>query len=356
MSDSSHRDKAYRTYHHIVSRIAHRVFFLTEDERNDFIDRMRRVAVYTGIELVGWCVMTNHFHILAYLPEPLDIDEQEVLRRYGVLKGAKYQAALAEQFDAWRRMPACESLVEVELNRLRAQMYSIGWFMKILKQWTTQDYNRRYSHKGTLWESAYRDRIVRDTFADKVRALGYIHLNPVRAAASAGFDDYRWSSLTAFRRGDPIAVAGMRHVYSEEMSVDNIADEHIEMMEKMLGEMRWKRAIEIARRRAAGYEAPADPLTDEAMVAQALAHLDEVQHAGTELHEERAGRGRRWDGKLEESILSAITATPKIGGTQLASLLSRPPSSVYFYLDALQKRGVISRANRASPWLVNSKK
>ena len=103
MANSNRRDRESETAHHLISRIAHRVYFLNEDERKDFLEIVRRAAEFTGVRLLGWCVMTNHFHILAYLPAPECIDEDEALRRYGVLKG---QAALAEkgrELSEWRR-------------------------------------------------------------------------------------------------------------------------------------------------------------------------------------------------------------------------------------------------------------
>ena len=65
MANSNYRTKDHDTVHHLVSRIAHRVYFLKDEERNDFIEMMRRTAEFCGIELIGWCIMTNHFHILA---------------------------------------------------------------------------------------------------------------------------------------------------------------------------------------------------------------------------------------------------------------------------------------------------
>ena len=57
------RNTEYNTVHHLTSRIAHRAFFLKEEERNDLVDLMVRVSEFSGIELLGWCVLDNHFHI-----------------------------------------------------------------------------------------------------------------------------------------------------------------------------------------------------------------------------------------------------------------------------------------------------
>ena len=81
------RNKEYGTVHHLTSRIAHRARFLKTEEQKDFLDLMLRVSAFSGVELIGWCVMNNHFHILAYLPEPPALSDDEVLARYKLLKG-----------------------------------------------------------------------------------------------------------------------------------------------------------------------------------------------------------------------------------------------------------------------------
>ena len=63
MANSNNRIKEPETVHHLVSRIAHRVYFLKDEERDEFIDMMRRTAEFCGIELIGWCIMTNHFRL-----------------------------------------------------------------------------------------------------------------------------------------------------------------------------------------------------------------------------------------------------------------------------------------------------
>ncbi len=356
MGKSNRRNKEYETYHHLTSRIAHRVFFLNEEERNDFVERMRRVADFVGVELVGWCIMSNHFHIFVYLPLPCDPDEAEVLRRIGVLKGRAGLSRLEDRIAAWRRMNGGELLVECELKRIKARMYSIRWFMKILKQWSTEDYNRRSGHTGTLWESVYGDSVVPDRVRDKSTVLGYIHLNPIRAAASVGFDDYPWSSFTAFRRGDALASRGMRLVYGEDMSSDEMYATHVLRMDEALSEMKRTWALEVARRRAAGYEVPHDPLTDEALVAQEARHLSEVQHDGTVLDEERRGRGRPRMDDVADKILEVLSMEPGLSVVAIAGRVGASVGTVSSALSAMKRSGMISRTRRGEPWCVNFKK
>ena len=96
MAVSNNRVKERNTVHHLISRIAHRVYFLKDEECQDFLSMMFRVAEFSGIRLLGWCIMTNHFHVLVYLPEEEDLDEAEIVRRYGVLKGRMAANVLAQ--------------------------------------------------------------------------------------------------------------------------------------------------------------------------------------------------------------------------------------------------------------------
>ena len=266
--------------HHLISRIAHRVYFLKDDERKDFLEIARRAAQFSGVQLLGWCVMGNHFHLLVFLPTPRFVDEQEVIERYGALKGVQAASSIASMLIEWRKQgESGERRVSEWLEAQRRRMYDVGIFMKIVKQWFTTEYNRRNGHKGTLWESAYFDRVVPLCASEMAKCLAYIHLNPIRAAASDKFDGYAWSSYSAFRKGDPTATAGMHFIYGNEESDDAIAASHEFLLEELLEKEKLRRAEEIARKRAAGYEVPPDPLTDEALVAQRAAHLAEVQKA-----------------------------------------------------------------------------
>ena len=71
--------------YHLISRVAHRAFYLNEEERTRFVERMRRVAYFSCIEILAYCVMSNHFHVLVYVPAPCELSEEEVLARVQAL-------------------------------------------------------------------------------------------------------------------------------------------------------------------------------------------------------------------------------------------------------------------------------
>ena len=360
MSNSSNRSKEYNTVHHITSRIAHKVRFLQEEDmRNDLIEIIRRASLFTGIKLLGWCVMINHFHILAFLSEPVEVSEEDVIRRYGILKG---KTAAAELQIKLAKLRAEGEYGQKEASKciaaIRKRMYSISSFMKIVKQWFSEEFNRRTGHKGTLWEGAYYDRIVPHEREAIEMCLGYIHLNPIRAAACATYDGYIWSSYSAFKRGDDMAIDGMRFVYDDmkeaggALSLDEIASIHEDLLDALLEREKLRRAEEIARKRAAGQDIPADPLTSEAMIAQASEHMARVSVASMELQEQRqhAKSVREKHMTVERELISLVEMHPGVRSDQLMELLGISKSSVYRILSKLARQGVVFQEGKGSGW------
>ena len=184
--------------------------------------------------------------------------------------------------------------------------------------------------------------------------LAYIHLNPIRAAAADRFDGYVWSSYSAFRRGDPIAVAGMRFVYGEGVSDDEIAEAHEHLLRKLLEAEKLRRAEEIARERADGYEISPDSLTTEAMVAQAAAHLDEVRRSLRELRESERMKNRSRVAKdaREEEVMALLETDARMTIPVLAERLGVGLSMAYHLIAGLRRKGVLERDRHKGIWII----
>lgn len=371
MSQSNCRIAEPKTLHHLTSRMAHRVFFLKEDQRNDFMGMMLRVSHFTGIQLIGWCIMENHFHILAYLPIAPVLTDEEVISRYQALCGTLGFDIGRYEFSRWKTEGEAGAYKTAQaVSRIRCRMYSIAWFMKIIKQWFTEEYNRREGHKGTLWEAVYHDRVISNPYSQSARdCLAYINLNPIRAAITPDFDAYRWSSLhdasfwaKQVRPSVPdfgetgqtvraktcgqLAMEGLRFVYGEEespaerMTDDEILAAHRMRMSELLEHIKLERAEEIARKRAAGMPERTDALTDEAMVAQARVSVDRMQRAVLDLHAEREMAVRPSERRelLVREIRAILQANPGIEAGEVAALVGKPMRTVYRFL-ALAKAG-----------------
>ena len=110
------------------------------------------------------------------------------------------------------------------------------------------------------------------------------------------------------------------------------------MLNRLLEKEKQRRAEEIARKRAAGYDAPIDPLTSEAMVIQAAAHLEKVKAAAVEMHESNDIKGRRGKRRvlMESSVRESIERDPNVSPAQIADMLGVSPRTVYRILAKLR--------------------
>ena len=53
-----------------MSRLAHRAFFLDDEEKTRAVELLRRVEEFGGVMVLAYAIMSNHFHIFIYVPEP----------------------------------------------------------------------------------------------------------------------------------------------------------------------------------------------------------------------------------------------------------------------------------------------
>jgi putative transposase len=132
-------------------------------------------AIFCGVEIITYALMSNYFHILVRIPEKEAADAEvtdEVLRRRVVaLQGRKGAKAF---WDLWE--PAGRKAVflrsglewteekqktkaEAEWKAKRAQllrrMHSQAEFMKLFKAPFARWYNRTNATYGTIWADRY---------------------------------------------------------------------------------------------------------------------------------------------------------------------------------------------------------
>ena len=132
--------------HHIVQRGHSRndVFF-GDFDRSDYLNTLAECREALGIKIYGYCLMSNHVHLLA---DPRD--------------------------DAG----------------------NISSLMKRLAGRHARRVNLRNSWSGSLWESRFKCSPI-DTDRYLLTCGRYIDLNPVRAGLVQAPEDYAWSSYRA---------------------------------------------------------------------------------------------------------------------------------------------------------------
>jgi len=70
---------------HVVSRIVNRDFVLGVEEKEFFRKTMRKLETFSGIQILTYCLMNNHFHLLIKVPENSDLSDGDLCQRMGAL-------------------------------------------------------------------------------------------------------------------------------------------------------------------------------------------------------------------------------------------------------------------------------
>ena len=201
-------------FFHVVSRVVGRERVFGSVEKEVFVRMMRQQALFSGVEVLSYCVMSNHFHLLLHVPKRPDekaLGEEEILRRMKSYYGRKKM----EQF--------MDELQELEIRedqngrrqffeRIRRRMYSLSEFMKELKLRFSKWFNHQKERKGTLWEERFRCSLIEGSQKALIAVSAYIDLNPIRAGMVKDPSEYRWSSHGAGIGGNRKAREGLLRV------------------------------------------------------------------------------------------------------------------------------------------------
>lgn len=143
-------------YYHVMSRVVDRQFILTDNEKERFRKLLRRVEGFSGIEVLTFCVLDNHFHIFLLVPERREISDEEWARRVRVLYTKQQTLDIIDQFTRLREQ-GHHTAVAIYRKRYTDRMFNLGEFMKTLKQRLTQSYNCRHGRKRHVMGGTFQE-------------------------------------------------------------------------------------------------------------------------------------------------------------------------------------------------------
>jgi len=183
---------AAATYH-AMSRVVGGALLFGEREKEVLRKLLWQVADFCGVEILTYCVMSNHFHVLVRVPAKCAVSDAELLRRFKVLypKPTKYQTAEFARLEKSLFEGGADA--DVVRARLLGRMFDLSEFMKTVKQRFSIWYNRNHGdRRGTLWMDRFKSVLVEDEGNALQTMAAYIDLNPVRAGLVDDPKDYRF--------------------------------------------------------------------------------------------------------------------------------------------------------------------
>ena len=190
------------SHFHVMSRTAGGERLFGDEEKEAFRLMMWRMAKFSGVEILTYCVMGNHFHLLLRIPKRerflarFDCDvpggpgERRLMEHLRLLYSKAYLVRLGREIAELRRQGR-EAEVQRVLGRYKARFCNLSQFVKELKERFSRWFNKKHARRGTLWMDRFRSVIVEAGECLRTVAA-YIDLNPIRAGMVAEPEDYRW--------------------------------------------------------------------------------------------------------------------------------------------------------------------
>jgi REP-associated tyrosine transposase len=165
------------TAYHIMSRTALEGFPMDDVEKDFFVEQVAALSKLFFTEVLGFCCMGNHFHLLVRMRPETDFSDSELKRR------------LAAFYD---KEPVFYE--DGQLPYFREKLSSLSEFVREIKVRFARFYNKRHGRKGYFWGDRFKSVIV-ENGETLINCLAYIDLNPVRAGLVSRPEEYRWNSI-----------------------------------------------------------------------------------------------------------------------------------------------------------------
>lgn len=164
--------------YHVISRTTLEGFVLGDVEKDHLLGVIKRMSGFYFAEVLGFCLMGNHFHLVVRMHPERNYSEEEVRERYDRRYGEERAAALDNG----------------QMRELSKKMADLSEYIKEIKQGFSRYYNKLHRKKGYFWSERFKSVIV-ENGETLINCLAYIELNPLRAGLVKRPEDYRWCSL-----------------------------------------------------------------------------------------------------------------------------------------------------------------
>ncbi len=164
------------TIYHVMSRTALDGYPLDDIEKDTLVDLIKSFSKLYLVDVLGFCIMGNHFHLMVRVYPQDHYSDDEMLSRLRRFFGKK------------------KTVSKHQLPFYRSKLSSLSEFVKEIKQGFTRYYNKKHNRRGFFWGQRYKSVMIENSDA-LLNCLAYIDLNPVRAAMVDQPEDYRWCTL-----------------------------------------------------------------------------------------------------------------------------------------------------------------
>lgn len=184
-------DPNVSAHYHVTDRCVQKMFLMGVDpytqqsyEHRKFwiVERLRYLSKIFIIEIGGYSIMDNHYHLLVKTrPDLLKLlTDEEVLDRWFNLCPPKFKPSATPREQKIKNLKALYLKDREYIKEIRVNIGSLSCFMKVLNQNIARRANREMGTTGSFWQSRFHCKMI--TSAEVATyTQTYIDLNPIRA-------------------------------------------------------------------------------------------------------------------------------------------------------------------------------
>ena len=132
------------TVYHVVTRTALDGLPMKAEEKDYLLWLIRKFGKLYFADILGFCVMGNHLHLVCRMYPEEEATEEEVKRRFKEFYGE-------DQYISGK-----------DIDYYRKRWTSLSELVKDIKQGFSRYYNRRHNRKGFFWGERFKSVIVQE--------------------------------------------------------------------------------------------------------------------------------------------------------------------------------------------------
>jgi putative transposase len=165
------------TAYHIMSRSALDGYPIDDVDKDFFVEQVVKLSKLFFVEILGFCCMGNHFHLLVRMRPDTTCSDTELKKRLATF---------------YNKEPIFYE--DGQLPFYREKLTNLSEYVREIKLRFARFYNKRHGRRGYFWGDRFKSVFV-ENIETLINCLAYIDLNPVRAGLVTRPEDYRWNSI-----------------------------------------------------------------------------------------------------------------------------------------------------------------
>jgi len=199
--------------YHITSRIyCDQNAIGADDDKGDLLALIRKTAEFTGVKVMTFTLMDNHFHLLVQIPAWRDVGDDELAKRMRAFYGDSEAEKRIKQWESIQLAGGGEG-EPGEKVAMKKRMFNLTAFVKTFKECYTRSHNKRHGTTGQVWGGArFKSALVSQDFNTAATTACYVELNAVRAGLVQHPSEHKWCGLGTAMNGDSSSLEGLKNL------------------------------------------------------------------------------------------------------------------------------------------------